>query len=249
MKRIVIAIVMLALFTSAAYGTTYRWNPNKRPPLSLAEALRRADKLLGDDAENRYCTGVVLYGNKSGDGKECYWNLYYSAADGSKKLVYIDHTGQGEVQIFNGAIDWREKPGRRTGLNDIATRLNDVLKANGYEARATVKDRKLTLRARSRTFRVYRKTESGAFGDELVDVIGPKHDGFVIDAHELDHLDREAYEVFEQGPYWNVNRTNHVLTGKDRFVKVQMRYRTGRPRSLVIALLKAFGKEAPGPFD
>ena len=90
--------------------------------------------------------------------------------------------------------------------------------------------------------------EVGDQGDELVDVIGPDHDGVVIEAHELNHLNREAHEVFEQGPYWRVNRSNHLLTGEDRFVKVEVRSGAGLPPSLVVALLKAFGKDAPGPF-
>ena len=248
MKRTVTSILMFGLFASAACGTTYHWNPNKRPPVSLAEALQHADALLGDDANNRYCTGVALHGNESGDGKECGWNFYYSAADGSIKLVYVDQNGGGDVQLFNGPVDWREKPGRRTGLKDIAACLNHVLKANGYEARATVKDKKLTLHARTRTFRVYPKTESGPFGNELVDMIGPKHDGVVIEGHELDHLDREAYDFFEQGPYWCVSRSNHELTGEERFVNVQMRYGAGVPNALIVSLLKAFGKQELGLF-
>ena len=117
MRRTIIVATLLALVASTTCGRLYFWNANKRPPVTLQEALRRADKLLGDDAKNRYCISMVLYGNKKGDGKFGIWNLEYYAEDGSLKMVYIDsQTGKGYVGPGNGPIDWRKKEGRRTGL-------------------------------------------------------------------------------------------------------------------------------------
>src|SRR5687768_383066 len=96
------AVVAMTLASTVAVASLYSWNDAKRPPISLAEALTRAEKLLGDDAANRYCVSVSLYGDETGEGKKGAWNLLFAAADGSKKHVYIDMQGKSDVKLWNG---------------------------------------------------------------------------------------------------------------------------------------------------
>jgi hypothetical protein len=257
MKRTIIAVSMLAVVASTTCGSLYFWNANKRPPVALQEALRRADKLLGDDAKNRYCIGVMLYGNKKGDGKFGIWNLQYCTEDGPVKMVYIDsQTGKGHVELWKGSIDLFKKVGRRTGLKDIATRLNKVLKDFGYTERAAVTKNKLVLRARTRKYQVHPYIEggfgeNGGFGEDLVEVIGPKHDGVIIEAFESGNAGGEPpfFSSHDLGKYWQSNRSNHLLTGKNRYVTVDIRYGEKRKRGigqssdLLGLLMRAFGEQ------
>jgi hypothetical protein len=247
MTRATITIALLALIGVAAYADTYLWNPNKRPPITLPEALRRAEALLGEDADQRYCIGMMLFGNKAQDGKECGWNLVYAAEDGSKKLVFIDENGNGSVAQMNGPIDWRKKEGRRTGLEDIGKRLNAALKANGYGERAVVTANHLVLQVRARTYRVHPKTESGEFGEGLVEVIGPKSDGIVIRASVDTKPDRVAPAYgYGEGVYWYVQRRNFLLTTQGRFVKMEMLRGRDVSDGLFLELWQAFGEPEPG---
>jgi hypothetical protein len=249
MTRATITIALLALISVSAYAATYLWNPNKRPPITLPEALRRAEALLGEDAKQRYCIGMWLYGNKAQDGKECGWHLVYAAEDGSKKLVFIDENGNGNVEQMNGPIDWRKKEGRRTGLEDIGKRLNAVLEASDYEERAEVAANQLVLHLRTRTYRIHPKTESGEFGENLVEVIGPKSDGIVIKASVVTKPDRVAPAYgYEEGVYWYVQRRNFLLTTQGKFVKMEMLRGRDVSDGLFLAVWQAFGEPEPGMF-
>lgn len=257
---------LLRMVNLPPHGDSYTWNPKKRPPIALPQALQRAEALLGEDAKQWYCIEVRLYGNKTHDGKECSWNFTYATKDGSQKRVYIHEDGEGVVERLNGAIEWlKDEEGRRTGLEDIATRLNAVLAANGYAELATVTDNKLVLRLRPRTYRIHQKTESGDFGDELVEVIGPKSDGILIEASEIilfssrmheRQTERCGYSYFGSFPaYFRLTRgnkplkkitINYLFDGETieerRFVYAEFCYGNKVSESLFLKLQRAFGE-------
>src|SRR5690606_17279573 len=100
----------------------------KRVPIPLADALKMAEKLLGEDAKNRYCVSVALYGNKEGDGKKGAWNLYYAADDGSQKQVSIHMDGEFDIKLANGPIDWNKEEGRRKELAEVKKLLQELFR-------------------------------------------------------------------------------------------------------------------------
>lgn len=224
MKRFISGLILLTVVASTAYGSIYGWNPKRRPPFRLQDVLLRAEKLLGKDAKNRYCIGAHLTGNRAGDGKDGIWHLEYGAADGSRKYVSFDESSE-EVDAYSyPPIDWRGTKNRRNGLEDVAERINKTLKELGYTERASVKDGKLKLSARTRKYRVYPETKNGAYGDHLVETIGPRHDGVIIEATVVHDVSLGRQFGSRSGPYWLSHERNYILTGENRFLQVHIRY-------------------------
>ena len=224
MKRLLIPFVIVALLASTAVASLYSWNPKKRVPISLREALTKAEELLGDDAKNRYCIGVSLYGNKEGDGKGGAWNLFYAAEDGSKKQVYINMEGESDVKLWNGPIDWTKHDGRRTGLDDIKTRLEQLFNKQGINASIEVANDKLTCIYNTRKFQTYEQLDDGSFAEKLTEIVGPKSDGFTIVAQEQKTIDRGWHDGYDDGPYWRLYRRIHLMTTAETYLKVEVKY-------------------------
>jgi len=172
MKHLLIALLASAFLASASVASTYLWNPTERPAVSLEDALLQARKLLGDDADERYCVGVLLLGNKEGDGKSGAWWLNFAAADGSMKHVDINMKGDADVKYYP-PIDWNANKGRRSGLADVQGRINQVFANAGIDATAKIEKNHLSVRYKTRIFKVHPKGEDGEYGNELQDVVGP----------------------------------------------------------------------------
>ena len=132
MQRTVLAVVTILTFGACAYGSLYSWVDSNRPPVSLREALMKAEEMLGKERERYYCVNAHIWGNERGDEKDGAWNLMFAAKDGSRKHVYVDMQGASEVKLWNGPVDWKANAGRRTDLHDIRDRLFDVLKSHGF---------------------------------------------------------------------------------------------------------------------
>lgn len=254
MKRLLLALFILAICVSVGSATLYDWNPTKRPAVSLEDALRRANALLGDDAANRYCVSVALYGNKEGDGREGAWNLEFAAVDGSMKLIFIDMNGNANVR-YHAPIDWTKNEGRRSGLADVEQRLKTLFADENIEAQITLRDGRLEVRYNSRVFQVHPRLANGEFGDNLEEVIGPKQDGIVIDIFETNRRDR-TWDQFSFGPgvYGNVDRGQFLLAGKDRYLNVDLKYGDGirvlpgsNEEHLVLQLYPVFGERTQWP--
>lgn len=224
-KRTILAatVAAMTLVSSVAWASLYAWNDAKRPPISLADALDRAEKLLGDDAANRYCVSVSLFGDETGDGKEGAWNLWYAAADGSKKLVYIDMQGESDVELWNGPIDWNKNDGRRTDLADVRRRLEQLFAKERMKAAFEVQQDRLLVTYNVREFQVYPKREDGSYADELEKFPGPADNGIWLEARIVDKPDRRDYG-YDGGPYWKWVRGTYVLTQPGRFLSIDLRY-------------------------
>ena len=51
MRRLLIPLVIVSLLASTAVASLYSWNPKRRVPITLRDALNKAEELLGDDAK------------------------------------------------------------------------------------------------------------------------------------------------------------------------------------------------------
>jgi hypothetical protein len=51
-SMLAVAVVLIAVGSTVAMASLYSWNDSKRPAISLADALAKAEKLLGEDAAN-----------------------------------------------------------------------------------------------------------------------------------------------------------------------------------------------------
>jgi hypothetical protein len=186
--------------------------------------LNKAEELLGDDAKDRYCIGVLLYGNKEGDGKGGAWNLFYAAEDGSKKHVYINMDGRSDVKLWNGPIDWTKHEGRRTGLDDVKTRLQQLFKKQGIDAAIEIEGEKLTCNYNTREFQTYEKLDDGSYGEKLIKTVGPKSDGFTSVALEQKSIGHGWRDGYDDGPYWRQYQRMHLITTAETYLKVEVKY-------------------------
>ena len=242
MKRLLIPFVIVGLLASTAFASLYSWNPKKRVPISLRDALTKAEELLGDDAKNRYCIGVSLYGNKEGDGKGGAWNLFYAAEDGSKKQVYVNMDGQSDVKLWNGPIDWTEHEGRRTGLDDVKTRLEQLFKKQGIDASVEIAGEKLTCNHNTRKFQTYAQLDDGSYGEKTIETIGPQLDGFAIVAQEQKSIDRGWHDGYADGPYWRQYQRMHLMTTEETYLKVEVKYGHGCNYEFSNEMFRIFGE-------
>jgi|GEM_PF-5017787 len=227
--RTIITAALLALISIPASGHSWEWNPNKRPPVSASEALKRAEILLGEDAAQSFCFDLYLRGNDKFDGKEYIWDLYFACKDGSTIEVTIwnaceeGHLSRSEPRTYQAA----EKE-CRTGLEDIASRLDTVLKTEGYAQRVKLNDNKLTLRLQPRTYHIHPMTESGEYSKDLVEVIGPKNDGLIIEASIISESEAGAFNRLRLygAPYyyWSEGSCLFPLPEKGKYIKAKMQY-------------------------
>jgi hypothetical protein len=224
MRRLLIPFVIVSLLASTAVASLYSRSPKKRVPVSLRDALTKAEELLGDDAKNRYCVGVSLYGNKEGDGKGGAWNLFYAAEDGSKKHVYINMDGRSDVKLWNGPIDWTKHEGRRTGLDDVKTRLEQLFKKQGIDAAIQIEGEQLTCTYKTRDFQTYEQIDDGSYGENLIKTVGPQSDGFTIVAQIQKSIDLGWHDGYHDGPYWRLYRRTHLMTAPETYLKAEVKY-------------------------
>ncbi len=245
-KRTILAAAVAAstLASTAALASLYSWNDAKRPPISLSDALARAEKLLGEDAANRYCVDATLYGDASGEGKEGAWNLFFAAADGSKKLVYIDMQGKSDATLWNGPIDWKKNDGRRTDLADVQRRLEELFAKEHLKASFDAHQDRLLVMYNAREFRIYPQREDGTYGKELKQIPGPAGDGIWLQMQIVDKPDAREYG-FDDGPYWKWVRGTYLLTKPGRFLAVDLRYGPKVKYEVARQIWEIFGEQTP----
>lgn len=245
MKWFAAATLLATIAVSTSFGSLYRWNTKKRVPISLREALDRAEKLLGEDAKNRYCVDVALYGNRAGDGTGGAWNLWYAAADGSTKHVFISMDGKSEVKVWSNPIDWAKHEGRRTSLEDVKGRLEKLFAKHGMEATLQLDRNSLTVRYKTRVFRTYNKNDLGHYADTLTDETGPTAQGFFIRCDVISSFERGWHDgYFERGPYWQLYKRIHLMARRNSFLKVEVRYGEKPDHQITRELFHIFGEEA-----
>jgi hypothetical protein len=247
MKRsyVLAAILALALCSPFAFASLYFWNDARRPPISLREALTRAEKLLGDEAPNRYCVAVSLYGDETGDGKKGAWNLFFTAADGSKKNVYIDMQGNSRVTLWNGPIDPKKNEGARKDLGDVRRRLEELFAKEGIAAEFDAQVDGVTVQHHTRTFRVHPERDDGSHGEELWEMPGPAADGVWLRLQIVDAPDRRVEFGCDDGPYWRWHRGTYVLTQPGKFLAVDLRYGRKVKDGIVTRVRQVFGERTP----
>ena len=236
------AVVAMTLASTLAVASLYSWNDAKRPPISLADALARAEKLLGEDAANRYCVSVSLYGDETGGGEEGAWNLLFAAADGSKKHVYINMQGKSDVKLWNGPIDWKKNDGRRVDLADVRRRLEELFTKEGIKADYEAQQDRLLVKYKVRDFRVYPVQEDGSYSEQLQTIPGPGGEGIWLQVQIVDKPDPAEYA---DGPYWQRLRGTYFTTTRGRFLSVDLRYGPNVKYEVARQMWAVFGEQAP----
>ena len=211
------AVVGLMLLTpTLALADVFGWEDRVRPPVSLQEALTIGEKLLGDDAKNRYCVEVSIYGNPFGAAKPGAWNLYFAAPDGSKKQVYVDMDRNSKVTTWNEAIDWTKDAGRRNDLKDAYVRLQALFKKEHLDVHLELKDGHLLGSYRTRKYQVYTTKDDGSYSDQLTEQVGPAADGFAFDAEIVD--EGQKYFRFDSAPYWEEHTLEYPTSVKGKLL-------------------------------
>lgn len=247
MKRsyVLAAILASVLCCPLAFASLYSWNDARRPPISLREALARAEKLLGDEAPNRYCVSVALYGDETGDGKKGAWNLLFAAADGSKKHVYIDMQGNSHVTPWNGPIDRKKNEGARKDLGDVRRRLEELFAKEGIVAEFDAQEDGLTVQHHTRTFRVHPERADGSYGEQPWEAPGPAADGVWLRLQAVDRPDRREEFGCDDGPYWRWHRGTYVLAQPGKFLAVDLRYGRKVKHEIISQMQQVFGERTP----
>lgn len=238
------AVAVVTLVSTIAVASLYLWNDAKRPPISLADALAKAEKLLGDDAANRYCVSVDLFGDQSGEGRGGAWNLLFAAADGSKKHVYIDMQGKGDVETWNGPIDWKKNDGRRVDLADVRRRMEELFTREGIQAVFEAGQDRLLVTYKAREFQIYPEREDGSYAAELEKAPGPAGDGIWLQVLIVDKPDQRAYG-YDGGPYWKWVRHTYFLTQPGKFLAVDFRYGPNVKYEIARQMWDIFGEQTP----
>ena len=241
---LMVAIALLTIASTAALASLYSWNDAKRPPISLADALARAEKLLDDDAANRYCVSVSLHGNETGDGKEGAWNLLFAATDGSKKHVYINMEGESHVKLWNGPIDWKKNDGRRADLADARRRLEELFAKEGIEAEYEAHPDRLLVKYKAREFQVHPLQKDGTYSEQLERIPGPGGEGIwlLVRIVEKPHQPEDEYS---DTPYWSGERYTYFLTEPGKFLSVDLRYGHKAKYEVARQIWDTFGERVP----
>lgn len=238
-------IAILATIGATSFADMFKWRDRVRPPVSLKQALTIAETLLGDDAKNRFCIEVSIYGNPMGAPKPGAWNLFFAADDGSKKYVYVDMDGNGRISTWNEAIDWTKDAGRRRDMQDVQGRLKALFEKEKLDATLERNGEQLIARYRMRMYDIYRTEKDGSFADDLTKEAGPKHDGFIIDAQIVE--EGTDYFHFDQGPYWIELTQLFPTTEKGKLILVRKRYGRNFKTELLAQIDQAFGGDFAYP--
>ncbi len=246
MRRLLLIAVCIALLvTGTSFAELFKWRARVRPPVSLKEALDIGEKLLGDDAKKRFCIDVSIYGNPMGAPKPGAWNLLFAAEDGSKKHVYVDMDGNGNLSTWNEAIDWTNDAGRRKNLHDVQKRLEALFDKERLDATIDRDGERLIGRYRTRTYEIYRAEKNGAFSETLTTEVGPKNDGFTFEAQIVD--EGTDYFHFDYGPYWTEYTQLYPTTEKGKLILVRKRYGRDFKQELHSQIDQAFGIDFINP--
>lgn len=248
MRRCILSaacIAMFATFAATSFADLFKWRDRVRPPVSLKQALTIAESLLGEDAKNRFCIEVSIYGNPTGAPKPGAWNLFFAADDGSKKHVYVDMDGNGKISTWNEAIDWTKDAGRRKDIQDVQERLKALFDKETLDATLERDGERLIARYRARMYEIYRAEKDGSFAEDLTKEVGPKHDGFIIEAQIVE--EGTDYFHFEHGPYWIEHTQLFPTTEKGKLMLVRKRYGRNFKQELLAQIDQAFGVDFVTP--
>lgn len=219
-KKSLMAVTLFMVLPGVSLATLFSWHDRVRPPVSLREALDIAEKLLGEDAANRYCVEVSIYGNPMAAPKPGAWNLFFAAADGSRKHVYVDMDRNAKLSTWNEAIDWKKDAGHRLDLNDAFVRLKSLFEKEKLDVQLEKNDNRLTAQFNTRNYRFHSQNLDGSYETELTEEIGPAHDGFIINASILD----EQIDFNRSVPYWREQTQTFPTAIAGKFMVVNSRY-------------------------
>ena len=222
MKRLVLLlafVILSAVIAQISYATVFQWPGRVRPPVSLSEALEMSETLLGDDAKNRFCIQVFLYGSATDDRNSGTWSLLFGAEDGSKKHIYVDMDRQTRISTWNEAIDWTKNAGRRRDLQDVKTRLESLFAKEKLDLTIELQGGRLTGGFRTRDYELYETENDGSFSMTLTKKTGPQHDGFSFDAEIVDEGADRSY--FSEGPYWTEYTQSYPTAERGKMILVR----------------------------
>lgn len=248
MRRLLILAAVAASFAAiagSAFAELFTWRDRVRPPVSLNDALDIGERLLGDDAKNRFCVDVSIYGNPMGAPKPGAWNLLFAAEDGSKKHVHVDMEGNGTLSTWNEAIDWKRDAGRRKDLDDAQSRLASLFDKENLNVSLTREQRRLLGHYRTHSYAIYKPDQLGAFSEELTTEVGPRVDGFMFDAQIID--EGTDHYHFDYGPYWTEYTRLYPTTETRKLILVRMRLGRQIKQEMQMQIDQAFGIDFVNP--
>ncbi|XZE36338.1 hypothetical protein SH501x_001900 [Pirellulaceae bacterium SH501] len=242
MKTKLVIAALLCFLPAMAYASLYSWVDTNRPPVTLSAALGKGELLLANDAKRYYPVDVRLYGNAEGDGKTGAWNIIYGCSDGSKKQVYVDMQGEAKIEDWSGPVDKMATEGRVTDLTELKQRLEKFMFSHNMPL-DTVELRKesLSIRSRTREFKLHPELDNGEYGQETVTVIGPKADGVVIDV-VLHSKQPPAKPDRWNGPYWGIIEQNYILAKGNGYLELSLLHGSGLPYEVVNRMERCFGE-------
>ncbi len=243
--RIVAGLISLTVCSAVAYASTYAWVDTNRPPVSLAEALQHAERLLGDSRVLYYCINASINGDVSGDPKTGTWNLMFGAADGSRRHIYVNMQAESHIRVWNGPVDWAASKGRRTDLNDVRDRVAAVLRSHSLEPDTqSIVGSVLTITKSSRPFHLHTLGPDGEFSAETQSIVGPKKDGICI---RVTHVDQQPPEKPYQWQrlYWNIDEQNFILADGNGFLVAEITYGSEFPSKVEDQIMHCFGERLP----
>ena len=84
MKRF-LTIVSVFVLAAVAYASTAIWQSNKKPPVSLTEAVKLAADTLNKDGGDFYCLGADVMSGQTA----CDWYLNFGSTNGAKRWVEV----------------------------------------------------------------------------------------------------------------------------------------------------------------
>lgn len=230
---------LMAVITGTSLADLFGWNDRVRPPVSLRQALDIADQLLGDDAKDRYCVDVSIFGNPMGAPKPGAWNLLFAAEDGSKKQVYVDMDGNSKLSTWNEAIDWTKDAGRRRDLEDVQSRLQALFAKENLDVKLQLTGQILSGHYRTREYQIYRTRDDGSYTTELSLVDGPEHDGFLFEAEIVE--EGTDYQPYDSAPYWREYPQAYPTTTAGNFIVVRKRFGRDFKKEIHSQIDQAFG--------
>jgi hypothetical protein len=226
-------------------GRRAQWPRDTSPPISLADALRMAEKSLRQVPPERYCYHARLVAPPCQDVHHGGWLLYFPASDGTQTEVtvrmdgkvqiderYIDDEWVGSIYLnrwanleVNHEFDRRDmKPGDPSVLlRAIGNRVAKLLAERSVVASVEVSGSDLAVKYKTTTYRVYpwSRTENGyAYSKELRDAVGPTADGFWLQARVVPK--ESACDIFDFWPSPPYYRSSvHVFNLDDWFSSLE----------------------------
>ena len=152
--------------------------------------------------------------------------------------------GETHLRVWNGPIDRTENEGQRIDLEDVKSRLVDVLESHEitpYKL-GLVDDNCPELNYSTREFKVHKLRDDGTYSKSTQTTVGPKGNGVWIRATIVQKPNQKASVFVLRDPYWHRLEHNYILSDGKRYLHVEVRYGSKFPGSVLGQLDQVFGE-------